>query len=322
MSLAISHETPAARDDLIAIAPADIAAKFPNAPFATRHALAGHPLLTLEALAGLARTLPRDHVEYSAGDLAPNQRPEDVRMIDMAPADVVGRIETANAWMVLKRVEAEPAYRALLEDALLSVARQRGFDSLETAGFHDIQGFIFVSSANAVTPFHFDAEENFFVQIRGDKFFHIFNNDDRALVSEEDLEISPAKHRNIAYDPAFETRGEVFAMQAGDGMFVPYLWPHWVRTGGTFSISMAITWKSPAVARNNVLLTANAMLRAMGYPQARPGARPILDALKVGGLRTARALVEPLRRSEAMRRVLRGLVFGRKANYYYNDKTA
>ncbi len=317
----MSRHEPATHD-LIQIRPKDLAGKFPNQPFATRHALSGHALMTLPALADLARGLPRDQVEYSAGDLAPNQRPEDVRMIDLSPDEVVRRIETANAWMVLKRVETDPAYGALVRDALLSVARQRGFASLEEAGFHDIQGFIFVSSANAVTPFHFDAEENFFVQIHGDKFFHIFDNADRALVSEEELEISPAKHRNLAYRDEFEARGEVFAMKEGDGMFVPYLWPHWVRTGSSWSISMAITWKSPQVSRNNTLLTANAMLRSMGYPQPAPGARPVLDAVKVAGLRTARAVVQPLRRSERMRRAIRGLVFGRKANYYYNDKAA
>jgi hypothetical protein len=205
----------------------------------------------------------------------------------------------------------------LLEQALLSVARAKGFDSLKAAGFLDVQGFIFVSSANAVTPFHFDAEDNFFVQIRGDKAFHIFNNDDRALVSDEDYEISPAKHRNMPYKPEFEARAQVFEMQAGDGMFVPYLWPHWVRTGSQYSISMAITWKSPAVMRNNLLLTANAMLRSAKWPQPRPGAHPFFDSLKIAGLKIARALMEPLRRSEWLRRALRGLIFGKKANYYY-----
>jgi hypothetical protein len=32
-------------------------------------------------------------------------------------------------------------------------------------------------------------------------------------------------------------------MDAGDGCFVPYLWPHWVRTGESYSISMAMTWE-------------------------------------------------------------------------------
>ncbi|MDH8045780.1 hypothetical protein QIG18_27645, partial [Klebsiella pneumoniae] len=75
--------------------------------------------------------------------------------------------QTAGAWMVLKRIEKTPEYRQLLEDALTSVARARGFKSIEDAGFSQIEGFLFVSSPNSTTPFHMDAEDNFFVQIHG-----------------------------------------------------------------------------------------------------------------------------------------------------------
>jgi hypothetical protein len=218
-------------------------------------------------------------------------------------------------------VESIPAYRELLEKALLGVAQARGFRTLKEADFSDIQGFIFVSSANAVTPFHFDAEDNFFVQIHGDKAFHIFDNHDRALVSEESYEISPAKHRNMPYRHEFEERAQIFEMQAGDGMFVPYLWPHWVRTGGSYSISMAITWKTRAVIRNNTLLTANAMLRSIGWTQPTPTAYPLFDAAKIALLGFVRAVVSPLRRFEVLRRGLRKLIFGQKANYYYGKSS-
>ena len=54
--------------------------------------------------------------------------------------------------MVLKSVEAVPAYRAVIEQTLLSVARANGHASLKDAGFEDIRGFMFVSSPNATTP--------------------------------------------------------------------------------------------------------------------------------------------------------------------------
>ena len=57
----------------------------------------------------------------------------------------------------------------------------------------------------------------------------------------------------------------------------------------------------------------------MGIPQPAPNAMPALDALKVAMMRTAQATVSPLRKSEGMRRVLRRLVLGKDANYYYND---
>ena len=34
-----------------------------------------------------------------------------------------------------------------------------------------------------------------------------------------------------------------------------------------------------------------------------------------------RAILDPLRKSERLRRVLRGLIYGRKANYYYDYET-
>ena len=92
----------------------------------------------------------------------------------------MSRIETAGAWMVLKRVENSPDYRALLEDTLLSVARASGFNSRSMPASRRFEGFMFVSSPNSTTPFHLDGEDNFFVHIHGEKFFTIFDNHDRS----------------------------------------------------------------------------------------------------------------------------------------------
>ena len=102
-------------------------------------------------------------------------------------------------------------------------------------------------------------------------------------------------------------------------MFLPYTWPHWVRTGDDWTISMAITWKSPRDIRMNRLYLANAMLRKYGLSQPAPGRYPLLDGAKTMALAAAQAVISPLRKSESMRRRLRGLLFGRGANYYYGD---
>ena len=69
--------------------------------------------------------MPRDLIEYNSGDAAISQDPDKVKSVDLDPVDVVKRIESAGAWMVLKRVEKIPEYRQLLEDALTSVVRAR-----------------------------------------------------------------------------------------------------------------------------------------------------------------------------------------------------
>ena len=173
------------------------ASTFPSAPFRIRHHLADHSLLSLQALADLATQLDRDRLEYNSGSLKPDQKPDETPGVDLAPADVIRQIETAGAWMVLKNVETVPAYRALIEGCLADAAGAISNADPRSLGMTDFQGFIFVSSANAVTPFHLDYEQNFFVHLCGEKFMHVFDNRDRSLVSESELETFPGKHRNL-----------------------------------------------------------------------------------------------------------------------------
>jgi len=290
--------------------------KLYNAPFAMKHTLQDHELFQLPRLIKLARSMPRDRMEYNSGDVPPGVKPEDVPGIEMTVDDVIAQIENCHAWMVIKNVENDLQYLALLETFVGDLSAASG---LPRDQFSDLQGFVFVSSAHSTTPFHFDAEENVLVQIRGEKFVHLFDNADRALVSEKALEIAPSKHRNQHYDQAYEERAQVFTLNAGGGVHIPYTHPHWVRTGDEYCISMAMTWKTPEVVRLNKVRLMNGTLRRFGLPQSAPGVRPVMDGAKVIAHDAARAIIEPLRRSETIRNVLRGLIYGRKANYYLKD---
>ncbi len=292
---------------------------FPNRPFSTRHNLCDHPLLQLSALAELARKMDPANLEYAAAGLKPNQLPEDVCLLDLAPETVIEQIETCGAWMALKNVEGIPEYRELLETVLLEGARQAGYDSLEAAGMVDIQGFIFVASAHSVTPFHADNEDNLFVHLHGRKFFHVIENEDRTIVTDADLEAYPGKHRNLKYRPEFEKRAIVYDMEPGDGIFLPFNWPHWVETGDDYSISMQFTWRSPKIARMNNLMVANALLRTVHLPQPAPGRYPFWDKIKISGYSMLRKLAAPLRHNQTLRRFIQRTFFGRHKDYYYGS---
>lgn len=302
---------------LVTIDPVIARARFLKQAFTLKHGLAGHPLFALSRLVELAKSMPRDRIEYNSGKVAVGVKPEDVPKIDRPAEDVIHAIETTNAWMVIKNVESDPDYLALLKAFVEDANRAAG----KTPGdYSDLQGFIFVSSANATTPFHIDAEENILIQIRGDKFVRTFDNDDRKLISEEDMEISPSKHRNQKYEVWYEERATLHVLKPGDALHMPYMIPHWVNTGDTYSISMAMTWKTPEVRRLNKIRLMNGTLRRFGLPQKPPGAAPAMDALKVFIHDAMRAVLDPLRKSEWLRRILRGLVYGRNANYYYDTK--
>jgi hypothetical protein len=300
---------------------ASFTSAFPRRPFEIRHQLTGSPLFSLARIADLVRELPRDHVEFNSGKVAIGQDPNAVPAIDLDPQEIVRRIETCDAWMVLKRVEVHPAYRAVLEETLLSVARANGHRTLKDAGFEDIRGFLFVSSPNATTPFHIDGEDNFFVHIHGEKYFTICDNRDGSVISDDAIERGLCEHRNVAYSDAFEPKSRCYPLQPGEGVFVPYLWPHWVRTGSQYSVSLAVTWKTKEVIRKNDVFVVNSMLRRIGLPQAAPGKNPAADAIKLALFRTAKLVIDPLRKSEGVRAFVRKVVLGRNANYFMRTGT-
>lgn len=303
---------------IVSVDPATAREKFLKQAFTLKHGLKDHPLFQLPRIVELAKSSPRDRIEYNSGKVAVGVKPEDVQKIDRPADEVIRSIETANAWMVIKNVEHDPEYFAMLkvfvEEANLAAGRKPG-------DYSDLQGFIFVSSARATTPFHVDAEENILIQIHGDKFVRTFDNGDRRLVSEEDMEISPSKHRNQKYEAWYEERATVHNLKPGDALHMPYLIPHWVSTGDSYSISMAMTWKTPEVLRQNKIRLMNGTLRRFGLPQKPPGVSPVRDGAKVFAHDMMRAVLDPLRKSEAMRRVLRAMIYGRRANYYYETGT-
>ena len=131
--------------------------------------------------------MPRDLIEYNSGKVAISQDPDAIPSVDLDPVEVVKRIETAGAWMVLKRVENRPPIGSCWK-TLCCRLRGARFQQSADAGFEQLEGFVFVSSPNSTTPFHPDSEDNFFVQIHGEKFFTVFDNNDRGIVSDDEIE--------------------------------------------------------------------------------------------------------------------------------------
>ena len=247
------------------------AALYPEQPGQLRHNLVGHPLLTLESLVGLAGRLDRKDVEYNAGDLPLGVDPADVSHTGLSPQETIRRIEECGSWMVLKHVDRDPAYGALLEEALGEVARVVEPVSGKMLGK---VGFIFVSSPNAVTPFHLDPEHNILLQITGSKTMLIVPGEEDVVPSEKHEAYHVGGHRNVTWQDEYETRGNKFELRPGDAVHVPLMWPHWVRNGPEPSISFSITWKSEWVYQEADVRAMNHLLRKVGITPKRPSAFP------------------------------------------------
>jgi hypothetical protein len=274
---------------LVEVDPQVFAAYFNRKPFHVRHALCGHPLFELPRLLQLARTLPERFVEYNAGNLAVGARPEETPRTGLSAEETVRRIEECGSWMVLKRVEQDPEYGTLLDRCLDEIAA-RARDLLPP--MQRREAFIFLSSPNAVTPFHIDPEYNFLLQIRGTKTVNMWDPADRFILHEEELERFYAKfvHRNLPWRDVFQTTAFLVPLAPGQGVHFPLTVPHWVRNGPEVSVSFSITFRTTESERRELLYKANARLRKLGFSPTPPGESILLDRTKQLAFGTAAQL--------------------------------
>ena len=253
------------------------------------HALADHPLMTLDALAKLAEALPGDSVEWNPGALPIGIDPADVPRGRRSAGDTIREIYSSASWVVLKRIEQAPAYGALLREAL---GELEAIVTTRTGAMHQLEGFVFISSPESVTPFHFDPEHTILLQLRGTKTMTVFPGGDERLLSAEAQEAFHLgqHHRNLAWDDGFAALGEAVALAPGEAIHVPVKTPHWVKNGPVPSISLSITWRSEWSYAEADARAFNRVLRGMGVRPQRPGEYPAANRGKALAWRAMRRL--------------------------------
>lgn len=264
------------------------AAAYPDRHGRLTHDLAGHPLFSREAIAALAERLAADRVEYNRGDLPLGVRAEDTPANGLSIAETIREIDHNGSWMVLKNVERDRAYAALLESALgelmPTVAR-------ETGPMLHMEAFLFLSSPGSVTPFHMDPEHNILLQIEGEKTMTVFPAGDKQLVPARQSEgFHMGSHRNLHWEDSFMAKGEAVRLRPGEAILVPVKAPHFVQNGPKVSVSFSITWRSRRSIAEGELHSFNATLRRRGLPVLPVGKRPERQALARLALRVMRKL--------------------------------
>ncbi len=264
---------------------------------ALTHALVDHPLLQLDALIELgkrqqARNLVRTHsADATAGTSfadAPNLHPNTAGAVT-----TLADIANARAWMSLLNVQADPIYRAFIDEILDEV---RPVVDRRDPGMCYRAGWIFVSSPNAVTPFHIDHEHNFIMQIRGTKRLYTWDPFDRVVVSERAQELFHDAHSRdlVTWNESFRSRARIFDLVPGQGGYMPSTTPHLVENGPEPSITISFTYYTNATRQRELVYRGNAHLRRLGLDPTPVGEAPARDRVKaavLGGYTFAKNLV-------------------------------
>ena len=258
-------------------------ANFSKAAFLISHRLSTHPLFATDRLLELARALPPEFIEYNSGELPLSSDPARTPLNGLSVEETIRRIEHCKSWMVIKYVQNDPTYRALLLQCLDEI---KAHSEAIVPGMCEPEAFVFLSSPGALTPYHIDHEHNFLLQIRGTKQITVM---DGSAVSAIELEqFYNGAHRNLSYDEAYEAKGRQFDLRPGVGIHVPVTFPHHVRVGKEVSISFSITFRTPDLYDRRDIHAFNSKLRGKGVEPSPIGRHPARDAGKALAIRTWR----------------------------------
>jgi hypothetical protein len=261
---------------------------YPETPHKLVHQLRDHPLLALDALASLGERLPPNSVEYNKGDLPTGVDPDSDIANGLSIGDTIRHVETSRSWAVLKNIEQDADYQALL---LSLLGELKPAIEARTGAMLRPQGYIFVSSPDAVTPYHFDPEHNILLQLRGTKVMTQFPAGNAQFAPDETHEgYHTGGHRNLVWREELAAGGTQWPLAPGEALFVPVMAPHHVKNGSAPSISLSITWRSDWSFAEADARAFNSVLRRIGLRPRAPGRFPAQNRGKAFVWRAMRKL--------------------------------
>lgn len=264
------------------------------APFVVRHPWADEPAFKLEALGAVmerASKRPSDYY-YDAGDIKVTDSWGSRESPGLSPKQILDNIETAGVWCIMKHVEQDAPYDRLLNEWAAFVRALAG--PLGGRRLLRPEMLVLVTSPGRTTPFHFDAEVNFLVQLRGTKEVWVCNPLDRLVTTEAELEKYYAVTSTAGvYSELAKQRGQRFVLGPGDALHIPTHAAHWVHNYDNVSVSLSMNFELPWLA-HRARYQGNHMLRELGFqppPVGRNVLRDQLTGVTMGSAFRAQRLV-------------------------------
>ena len=253
---------------------------FDEMPFEFEHCFnESHPMFQLPRIRQILEHPELKHYAYyDHGDIIIGQRWKELPERKLTSLEVFDNIDQCSGWMMLRHLEKDPEYAALLDQCLEEVKELTGRKIDEDKKSQE--AIIFFTSPNRITAYHIDRECNLLMQVKGEKTMNIFDRNDRDVTPETELEIFWSKDNNAGtYKPQFQDRAFVYQMRPGTGVHIPVNSPHWLKTPNNISISFSISYQYKDTRRKYVY-QANHYLRKMGINPTPPGKSDLLDNLK------------------------------------------
>lgn len=240
------------------------------------HRLHENAIFDLDNIVELSRRLPGSYwsTDVSAVSGGWGGRPPRLSL-----PDTIASIAETNSLVLLKGLESDGELRPVYEALVRNLSDQVGAALASDMSIG--RATLIVSSPGRITPYHIDGEVNFLLQLRGAKVVYIFDQSDRTLLTDEELEGFYSGDFNAAqYKAERQAEANVFDFVPGKGAHLPLHAPHWVSNGDSVSVSLSLNCTLHSHAKSAHVYRFNRLLRGRGRTPMPPGVSPWRDELK------------------------------------------
>ncbi|PSB59229.1 cupin-like domain-containing protein [Chamaesiphon polymorphus] len=256
--------------------------KFNQESFQFTHQLAGHPLFEIPRLVELANLVVakggRQKVHSSDGNVLVHQKWSDMPFKERFE-EALAQIDESGSLIVIKSIQLDPEYDALLDRIVSELTMLTGINLHQEITW--LEGYIFVSSPQTITPYHLDHESNFLLQIQGEEDVNLFDQRDRSVLTEQEIEHYFVGDLQAAtYRQENQNKASVYHLVPGLAVHHPARAPHWLKNGDRTSVALSINFCMRSYDLEARVYQVNHYLRKLGLNPTPPGKSPLQDSLK------------------------------------------
>lgn len=239
-------------------------------PICIGHSLHESPLFTLDALAELIETYPREHynIFHMGAQTGDRWYWRQGDLDGMSGKDVISAIAKGRLWLNLRNVNlVDRRYAKLLDDLMAELGeRMPGFAAARKGSG------ILISSPNAQVYYHVDLPGQLLFQIVGRKRLYFYPRHE-PFISAENLERTAISGLgvDIPYVDWYDEYARIQEFEPGQMVHWPHFAPHRVVNYDCLNVSMTVDFSTEKMLRAQIVNYANGILRCgFGYaPRSR-----------------------------------------------------
>jgi len=241
---------------------------FNNKAYKFKQTIVNEPLTSLDNLKDLILRLPSKQVYASSSKVSINANLDTAHKehkIKCSLEHALENLEHSDSFIMVRNPETDDQYKEIfthLKNDLELLASKLG------TKITDSTLYLFITSPNGTTPYHIDRYSTFLMQLCGNKDVHTWVPWDKKQITDHELETYMAKTHKEAptLKEGFLKTSTITRITPGEGVHIPFLAPHMVKTNDTVSASISIIFNTNETRKKSLSLNFNELIhRKFGF---------------------------------------------------------